>query len=197
MYSLCMMASKTLTGCNSSPERTVWFLGGVLLYLRPSQIWIWSSVITPMIHTFRSTVLWHAFRVHWKNSEGGLCIWLLAAYKTLVSVRYKGDTYFWYIFGPSVSRQVFFNTLHGLRSRPSAPFHLSLLHWRYSHFPLNISRRLSTHSSSSQEDIDIFKYSEATEYAIKIQVCPSWKFGKWCLDAALIQILLAINYSGS
>ena len=98
MYSLCMMASKTLTGCNSSPERTVWFLGGVLLYLRPSQIWIWSSVITSMIHTFRSTVLWHAFRVHWKNSEGGLCIWLLTAYKTLVSVRYKGDTYFWYIF---------------------------------------------------------------------------------------------------
>ena len=51
--------------------------------------------------------------------------------------------HFWYIFGPSVSRQVFFNTLHGLRSRPSAPF-LSLPHWRYSHFPLNISRHLST-----------------------------------------------------
>ena len=51
--------------------------------------------------------------------------------------------HFWYIFGPSVSRQVFFNTLHGLRSRPSAPF-LSLPHWRYSHFPLNISIHRST-----------------------------------------------------
>ena len=159
MYSLCMMASKTLTGCNSSPERTVWFLGGVLLYLRPSQIWIWSSVITPMIHTFSSTVLWHAFRVHWKNSEGGLCIWLLAAYKTLVSVRYTGDTYFWYIFDTYLAHPChgrFSSTLAMDWDQGLLPPSIFLFFTEdISNFP-QIFLDTFPLSSSSQEDIDIF-----------------------------------------
>ena len=63
--------------------------------------------------------------------------------------------HFWYIFGPSVSRQVFFDTRHGSRSRSSAPFHLSLLFFIFGWIFLDIL----LHSSSSQEDIYIFRYS--------------------------------------